>query len=159
MGPEDVTASLIDLRLHLAHWLAPWRSRVDHALDGLGRALGAVEVFDGPPLDYSQTAAQADYLFAVPGYAAEEMDLTVSGEVLTLTGSRAARARAEVAIHRVAERRQRPFVRSAPLPVGADLEAIEATLKAGVLRVVVPKTPRGATLAIPIRIAPTAGRP
>jgi hypothetical protein len=27
MGPEDVAASLIDLRLHLAHWLAPWRSR------------------------------------------------------------------------------------------------------------------------------------
>lgn len=158
MDPEDVAVSLINLKLLFAQWLAPWRSQVDHALDGLGRALGAVEVFDGPSLDYSQTAAQADYLFDVPGYAAEDLALSVSDQALTLTGHRPDRADASITIQRIVERRRRPFVRSVPLPSGADLEAIGATLKAGVLHVVVPRRPHGSALAVPIRIVPAAGR-
>ncbi|CAN5588044.1 hypothetical protein BH10PSE4_BH10PSE4_38230 [soil metagenome] len=157
MDSEDVAASLTDLRLHLGHWLAPWRGRADHALDGLGRALGAVEVFGGPPLDYSQTAAQAEYLFDVPGYAAEDLAVTVSGEVLTLTGRRPAASDIAAKIYRVSKPRRRPFVRSAPLPSGADIEAIEATLKSGVLRIVVPRALADSARAIPIRVAPSAG--
>jgi HSP20 family protein len=158
MDSDDVSASLTDLRLRLGHWLAPWLGRADHALDGLGRALGAVEVFGGPPLDYSQTAAQAEYLFEVPGYAAEDLAVTVSGEVLTLTGRRPVASGSAAKIHRAPEPRRRPFVRSAPLPSGADIEAIEATLKAGVLRIVVPRTLAGSARAIPIRVAPSTGR-
>ena len=149
MGTEEAAT---DLRRQAVHLLAPLQRDLDRALDVFGRALGAIDVFEGTPMDCSETADAVEFSFDVPGYDAEDLDVSVSGEVLTVVGRGAPRPDSSVRRYRVTERREGPFRRSAPLPCGADVGAIEASLKAGVLQVVVPRAPDAVARNIPIRV-------
>jgi HSP20 family protein len=75
----------------------------------------------------------------VPGMSAEQLDVQVDGNVLVLSGERRTEVRETPAkVHR-AERPCGAFRRSFVLPKAVDGEAIQATLRDGVLELRLPK--------------------
>ncbi len=90
------------------------------------------------PWNFEMEERENEYVVRaiVPGFAANELEVTLAGDVLTL--------RAE---HRPAEKEpavERPYARlerTMTLPPGVNLEAIEARCHNGVLEVHIPRIP------------------
>ncbi|HSW46658.1 MAG TPA: Hsp20/alpha crystallin family protein, partial [Phycisphaerae bacterium] len=74
----------------------------------------------------------------LPGLKMDDLEITVTGNELTLKGERKGGGGADVTYHR-RERDVGPFTRVLRLPVSVDAEKVEASLKAGVLTVTLPK--------------------
>lgn len=113
------------------------RRTFDRALDDFGRTqtarAGAI-----PPLDLYDAGNSFVLEAEVPGFAAEDVKLTIEKEVLTLSGERKLEEREGFSLHR----RERPplkFARSVTLPARIDAERVAAKLEDGVLRIELPK--------------------
>lgn len=103
----------------------------------LGRALNAGRAF--PVLNVWE---QGDSLFAeaeLPGVAAEDVEVSVVGNELSIKGRRSAAQDEGTAYHR-RERGTGEFARVVQLPVDIDAEKVEATLANGVLTIKLPKS-------------------
>jgi HSP20 family protein len=77
----------------------------------------------------------------VPGVAADQVDVSLDGNVLTLKGDQRHEHEDTREGYRRIERRYGSFQRSFTLPDSVDVAAVEATLSDGVLTVRVPKKP------------------
>jgi len=77
----------------------------------------------------------------LPGVEEKDIELTMTGNRLTISGKREAEAHKEDETWYAYERSYGTFSRTFTLPEGADLEHSEAELKSGVLTVSVPKKP------------------
>jgi HSP20 family protein len=75
----------------------------------------------------------------VPGVRESDLDISVNGNVLTVSGSRQADERKEGETYYLYERTYGSFSRSFTLPDEANLESIEAKLNAGVLYLTIGK--------------------
>jgi HSP20 family protein len=75
----------------------------------------------------------------VPGFEMKDLEVTVLGNELTIKGRREASKQERATLHRH-ERFTGEFVRSLTLPVEVDPDQVDATLKDGVLTLVLPKT-------------------
>jgi HSP20 family protein len=84
----------------------------------------------------------------------QELDLSLSGNLLTISGKREEEHREEGESYYAMERSQGSFARSFTMPDGVDAEGVTADLKQGVLSVRIPKKPE----AQPKRIAIGNGR-
>ena len=112
-----------------------------------GRALGRSDRAAGetaarswaPALDIAERNDAYAVTVEVPGIKPEELEITVEGGVLTISGERRFEAESkEEQYHRV-ERRYGAFRRSITLPARVKAEAIDASFADGLLQVVVPK--------------------
>jgi len=74
----------------------------------------------------------------LPGIRAEDMEITVEGETLTLKGERKLQDPEGVSYHR-REREAGRFRRIVNLPARIDAEAVEASFQNGVLTIKLPK--------------------
>lgn len=105
-----------------------------------------------PRVDIHESAEAVHLLADMPGVAADGLEVSVHGDVLTLRGrSRAQEPEKTHAIWR--EYAIRDYERSFRLGHAIDSERITAAVKDGVVRVTLPK----AAVAQPKRIAVTAG--
>lgn len=86
----------------------------------------------------------------LPGLRLEDIELLVIGNELTIKGQRPKTAEAKGSIHRQ-ERGVGEFTRTITLPVEIDAEKVEATLKNGVLTVVLPKADPAKARKIAVR--------
>jgi HSP20 family protein len=77
----------------------------------------------------------------VPGVKEEDIDLSLNGNLLTVSGKRDDERREEGEQYYSVERSYGTFSRSFSLPDGIDASAISADLKSGVLTVQIPKRP------------------
>ncbi len=92
-----------------------------------------------PALDLSETADAFIVDAAVPGLKAEDLNITLENNILTISGEmRDEREQKERNYHRV-ERRFGSFQRSVSLPNTVKADEINATLKDGVLHLEIPK--------------------
>lgn len=94
-----------------------------------------------------------DHLFVeaeVPGVKMEDIDITIVGDELSISGERKPPAEEEATLHRQ-ERSSGKFQRGLKLPVEINAEAIEATLKAGVLKLRLPKAPQAKPRKIEVK--------
>ena len=91
----------------------------------------------------------------VPGVKENDLDLAVTGNRLSVSGSRTEEKEEKNATYYAAERKYGSFTRSYTLPEGVDLEHIHADLKGGVLTVVVPKLPALQPKKITVKASPT----
>jgi HSP20 family protein len=93
--------------------------------------------------DFEVKETKDAYLFKadVPGVKEADIEVTVTGNRLTLAGSRAEEKEEKGDTYYSCERKYGSFTRAYTLPEGADLEHPHADLKAGVLTVAVPKLP------------------
>jgi HSP20 family protein len=118
------------------------RQAMDRVLGGgFGRPLslwpqsGLVDVF----IDMYQTDKDVVVKATLPGVNAEDVHISVSGDLLTIKGEHSEEEVVNEAdyIHR--ERRYGTFSRSLPLPVSVNSDKAEAVFDKGVLTVTLPK--------------------
>ncbi len=94
-----------------------------------------------PSFDVRETAESYVFQADLPGFAQENLDIQLTGNRLTLSGSRTLPAPQEKETYFIRERVDGSFCRTFNLPEGVDGNAISAELKHGVLNLVIPKVP------------------
>ena len=117
---------------------------------GLG-APGAVAEFD-PKLDVSETEAAWCVRADLPGLEPADVELSVTGNALTLRGEKKAETKAEAESLRRTERRYGKFARTLEFPTDLDGSKVEATAKNGVLTIVLPKAEAARPKTIAIKV-------
>ena len=91
-----------------------------------------VDVWD----DASHVYVEAE----LPGISKDDIDIRIEGGVLTIQGEKKTEEEKKEKGMRLQERRYGSFSRSFTLPSTVDTEKVNATLKEGVLRIVLNKT-------------------
>jgi HSP20 family protein len=96
-----------------------------------------------PKFDVRETKDAYVFKADVPGIAEKDLDIQLTGNVLTISGERKADAESAPQGERyfAAERSYGKFSRAFSLPEGIDAERVSADVKEGVLTLVVPKRP------------------
>lgn len=105
---------------------------------GVGAQQGALFM---PAFDIRET--KDGYLFQadMPGVRMEDLDISVTGNRLTVSGRREPEEQQQEGSYFTSERSFGAFTRSFTLPDSADLEHIRADLNNGVLTLLLPKRP------------------
>lgn len=93
-----------------------------------------------PPLDLSETPTSVEVRFDLPGFKADEINVQLSNNVLTVSGERhEERKEQSETFHRI-ERRTGSFSRSVALPARVAEEKVDAQYRDGVLTISMAKT-------------------
>jgi HSP20 family protein len=107
-----------------------------------------------PPLDVIETATAVEAVMDIPGLALQDLSIVFVHQTLVIMGRKrpAACDHREAAFH-LAERTFGRFARAVRLAGAFDTGRVEATLRAGELRLTLPRIAerRGAELRIPVR--------
>lgn len=132
------------------------RRDIDHFIDDLGKSLrrvafglsggdGALLLGNGslwpmtPAADIVSKPDRYEITSDVPGMDEKNIEVKVSDGMLTIRGEKKHETEEKHEGYYLSERRFGAFQRSFPVPSGADSDKIEATLKNGVLTIIVPK--------------------
>lgn len=120
---------------------------------GLARAGAEPELFGGAGgivdvrFDVADSEKAIDVTAEVPGMSEKDIDVEVSGGILTIKGEKKHEEEKEDKNYYLSERRYGSFQRSFRLPDTVDEDAISANFDKGVLRVHVPKKPEAQSKA------------
>ncbi|MEW6246359.1 MAG: Hsp20/alpha crystallin family protein [Nitrospirota bacterium] len=104
----------------------------------------SIDVYEGK----DEVVVKAD----VPGMVKEDIEVTLSGETLTIKGEKKEEKEVKEQDYRRRERSYGAFVRSVALPCEVKPEEIKASLKEGVLEIHLPKTEEAKRKAITVKI-------
>lgn len=124
---------------------AALQSEIDRAFDSFrdvfpgetaGLAPAGVMV---PKMDLSETDGTIEVKMDLPGIKEEEIDVTLSGDMLTIKGEHAEEKEEKKKDYHVLERYQGSFRRQIPLGFTADADTVKASFKDGVLTVTIEK--------------------
>lgn len=110
--------------------------RLLSAFTGAGSAPTVSGVF--PPLVVKEDGDKICVEAEIPGIKSEDLDISVVGRTLTLSGERKPDETEDVNFHR-RERKWGSFRKALTLPEDVSPEAIQAECKNGVLKIVLPK--------------------
>ena len=128
----------------------------ERALDKLG--LFGNEAVWIPRVDVLELAEQVQVDIDLPGVTAEEINITLAGNMLTVTGTRSTGTMTTAGqTVRVSERPSGQFRKSVPMPVAVDPEQVTAAVQNGVLTVMLEKSPTEKSRQIPIKDTSGAG--
>ncbi len=94
-----------------------------------------------PDFDMKETEEAYVFKADLPGIDEKDIDISVAGDRLTVTGKREEEKKEKGERYYTWERSSGEFVRSFALPKGIDPDHVEAELKAGVLTITAPKKP------------------
>lgn len=103
-----------------------------------------------PAIDVEETEDGYVFKVDVPGVKESDLDVSISGNRLTICGKREAEKDEKAATYYTYERAYGSFTRSFTLPEGVEESAIRADLGDGVLSVLVPRRSESAPKRIPI---------
>jgi HSP20 family protein len=103
-----------------------------------------------PDVDVKETPNAFVFKADVPGMKEKDIEISLTGNRLTLSGKREEERREEKETYFATERTYGEFARTFTLPSGTDLEHVLAELKDGVLTVTVPKIPEVQPKKIPV---------
>ncbi len=103
------------------------------------RGLPSVWGGEGLALDMYETADSVVIKSSVPGITPEDIDITITGNVLTIKGESKMEEKVEKANYIRQERRYGAFQRSVTLPESVVADKAEATYENGVLTLSIPK--------------------
>lgn len=120
-----------------------WRHAGPASLQG-GFPLAMLAPFTGHPLaDMRETEQGFELCVDLPGMKAQDIELQVRGDMLTVSGEKAEEHQGGQGGYRFSERRFGRFERAFALPPGADRSRIDASFQDGVLKVQIPVSPEG----------------
>jgi HSP20 family protein len=114
------------------------RNRIDHLIQSTftrPRGEWFATIFDEPALDMYESEGRIKLDVPLPGVKPEEVELTISGNTLTIKGERKAKEEVKDEHYYRHEMRYGAFTRTVTLPETADMEQPEATFENGVLTV------------------------
>jgi HSP20 family protein len=97
--------------------------------------------FSAPAVDVSEDDAAYKITAELPGLEEENIDIAISGDLLTLKGEKHSEREEKDKNHYLSERSYGSFQRSFVLPESVDRDKIAADLAKGVLTITLPKTP------------------
>lgn len=113
--------------------------------DPFAEMFPTVNRFEGmtfaPRFEVKETKDAYVFKADLPGIEEKDLDITLTGNRITVSGKREAEHRQESDTYYAYERSYGTFSRSFTLPEGADFDHCDADLKNGVLTVSVPKKP------------------
>ena len=130
---RSAPGSVERLRHEFDKWLETAWSQGERAMDAIGIRKSAT-----PSVDVVETPDAIVVLVDIPGLAADQIELTLTGHMLTLSGKHPELESGQVHLN---ERPHGLFKRSIPLPSTVDADTIVADSKNGVLRITVQKIP------------------
>lgn len=127
------------------------RHRMDGVFDDFdGRSTTAIGGY--PHTNLYDTGSAFVLEADVPGLGDKDFELTLSQDVLTVSGKKKADAPEGYSVHR-RERSSFEFSRSYALPAKVDPEKTQATLKDGVLTITLEKAPEVKPRQIAVRVS------
>jgi len=91
------------------------------------------------PLDLLQTDEEVIVKASIPGLTAEDIEISITGETLTIRGELKQDEVQEGAHYHIRERRLESFSRSIPLPTLVNTEKAKAEFENGILTLTLPK--------------------
>ncbi len=91
------------------------------------------------PLDVYQTAKDVVVKASLPGYKPEEVDITITGDTLTIKGEHQEEKETKEEDYWLQERHYGSFARSVTIPVEVKSDKAEASFDDGVLTLTLPK--------------------
>jgi HSP20 family protein len=91
------------------------------------------------PINIYHTDKELVVKAAVPGVKPEEVDISITGDTLTIKGESRAEEKIEREDYLYQERRYGTFFRSVALPAGLNTDKAEASFKNGILTLTIPK--------------------
>jgi HSP20 family protein len=103
-----------------------------------------------PDVDVKETPTAYVFKADVPGMKEKDVEVSFTGNRLTLSGKREEERHEEKATYFATERSYGAFTRTFTLPVGTDTEHAAAEMKDGVLTITVPKMPEVQPKKIPV---------
>lgn len=104
-------------------------------------AMGEAGLAFMPAFEIKETKDAYEFRADIPGVKESDIEITVTGNRLTISGTREAEAEDKTDRYFATERVYGSFVRSFTLPEDVDPNTVRATLANGVLSVTVPKKP------------------
>jgi HSP20 family protein len=93
----------------------------------------------GVPLDLLQTDDEVIVKASIPGLTAEDIEISITGEMLTIRGEVKQDEKQEGAHYHIRERRLESFSRSIALPTLVNAENAKAEFENGILTLTLPK--------------------
>jgi HSP20 family protein len=117
------------------------------------RGLRPLQAEFAPAVDVKESTDQIVVKAEVPGMEAKDINISVTGEVLTIKGEKKSEPEEKEENYHVVERSYGSFSRSLVLPSAVDLDKIEAKYDKGVLTVICPKKEEVKPKAIEIKTA------
>jgi HSP20 family protein len=105
-----------------------------------------------PSLDVSETKDRVVVRAEAPGLDPKEIDISLSGGVLTLKGEKKKEREEKDENYHLVERSYGSFSRSVRLPAEVQEDTVKASYKDGILTIALPKTERAKERAIKIAV-------
>ena len=105
-----------------------------------------------PSVDISETKDKLVIKAELPGLDAKDVNVSISGDLLTIKGEKKKEEEEKDEHHHYMERYYGSFQRSFQLPVNVKTDKIEATFDKGVLKVTLPKTEEAQKKEIEIKV-------
>jgi HSP20 family protein len=134
---------LANMQNELGRWFEQaWRQGLSGRLQTaplFGEAVFAA-LSGAPTADLYETPEGLELMVELPGMTAEDVQLSLKGDILIVAGERESATTREEGSYRVRERRLGSFQRSFVLPAGVDHAGIQARFDKGVLTVTIPRS-------------------
>jgi HSP20 family protein len=123
--------------------------------DFFGRGLG-LHPFGregwSPVLDVAETDDAVTVKAEIPGVDPKEVDISISGDVLTIKGHKGEEKEEKGKSYHRIERSYGSFARSVLLPAAIDAEKVEAKYDKGLLEITMPKKPEARVKTIKVNV-------
>lgn len=134
---------------------ALWRLDADGIFDqmtrGFGFASGLGTDFD-LALDVVESPTDWSVRAELPGVDPQDVEVTVTGNVLTVRGEKKAEPRQEGETGRRGERRYGKFIRALEFPTDLDSQNVEARSRNGVMTIRLPKAQAARPKTVAIKV-------
>jgi len=119
----------------------PWRDidRLEHEMGNLVSGLGRSRSVQFPPINVFSSEDDVVITSEIPGIDPNDIDLSVTGDTLTIKGNRKPRELSEGQTWHRRERGTGSFYRSVTLPFNVDSKKVEADYTKGVLKITLPR--------------------
>jgi len=131
--------------------------RLHHEVDDLIRSffgdwgISRFERTMWPSLDIIEKDDKLEVTAEVPGCKADDIDISVQGNVLTISGEKKMSGERREEGYYMQERAYGSFRRDVTLPCEIDANKIEATYKEGVLHLTLPKSEKAKAIKVKVK--------
>lgn len=106
-----------------------------------------------PPLDISETDENILVKVEAPGIEPKDIDISVSGDTLTIKGEKKLEKEEKGKNYHFVERSYGSFSRSVGLPTPVNSDQVKAEYKKGILEITLPKSEKSKAKKIPVKVS------
>ena len=140
MTAHDPNALIPALSQQATQVFAPLHREIDRVFADFGRSISAFDMFGlSPRMDFVEGKDAIELTVEVPGFKESEIEVTLDGGVLTISGEKKSQSEEKTRTYHVTERQHGAFARSVRLPARVDASKLKAKLQDGVLKITAPK--------------------